>query len=88
MNTIKKDLLTLFEKVFRVSLNENEYGEEIRKMNSCSPFKNSCLDSIDYIRFLAEIEDYFKIDFGYETLDNMKVVSINSLSEYIEMQKR
>lgn len=79
MSTIKKDLLTLFEKVFRVSLHENEYGEEIRKMN---------LDSIDYIRFLAEIEDYFKIDFGYETLDNMKVVSINSLSEYIEMQKR
>lgn len=29
MSTIKKDLLTLFEKVFRVSLNENEYGEEI-----------------------------------------------------------
>ena len=45
--------------------------------------RNMPIDSIGFIKFLAHLEEEFEFEFGYDDIDNFKVLSIDNLISFI-----
>ena len=71
----------MFEKICKVL--RDVASKELQLENN-TDIQKSGIDSIEYIQFLAGIEEVFDFEFGYDYMEKLGTVSIVSLYDYLK----
>lgn len=73
-NSLLKIILNILSKYLKRNILGDEYDIDIREVG---------LNSLDFIRFLVDIEDEFDFEFAYDEIDKLKKVSVNAFVDFI-----
>ena len=73
-----KKIIKVISKVSKGLLNEPDIKIDLRQQG---------IDSISFIQLLAELEEQLEFEFGYDDIDNLKIVSVESLYKHITALK-
>ena len=73
-----KQIIKAILEVSKGLLYEPDLEEDLRQQG---------IDSISFIQILAKIEERFDFEFGYDDIDNLKVVSVKTLYSYVTLLK-
>jgi acyl carrier protein len=64
--------------------NSNTSEEEIKKNLMNNYFENGWIDSFKFIKFIADIEDFFKVTFSNDEFQNRNFATIYGLTKIIK----
>lgn len=85
MEKYQTELLLTHESVQKLVAIFKECTDEIvTSVDLTQDVRKLGLSSIQFIQFVAQIEEEFSFEFGYDDLDNMEIISIKNLFEYIK----
>ena len=70
-----KRILKVISNVSKGLLNDPDIDMDLRQQG---------IDSISFIRLLADVEEEFNFEFGYDDIDNLNPVSVKTLFDYIK----
>ncbi len=69
-----KIIVKTISEISKGLLNEPDIEKDLRQQG---------IDSISFIQLLAELEEQLDFEFGYDDIDNLKIVSVKTLYDYI-----